>query len=239
MWKTHLKVLVVLLLVGLSGYVGVKTLSGPEPAPMADVPEEVGGEPERPPTRQSSGSNANFSIISEDVVPGERRSLDVRLAEPVDEETLAAIARRLRAQDERSFQRTFIVYYLPGMEVDAGGWATSHFNPDLEVRVLGMHGGGEIGQLRAEYDENVVGAWENNQPGSASRYILLEEDGSFEFVRVFPDGSSDRFGVVECCGKRRFWDPQNRFGEYFLIRNGRLELHDEEGLVYAAHPVGD
>ncbi len=44
------------------------------------------------------------------------------------------IAERLR--DERA-ERTFIVYYLPGMDVDAGAWASSHFNPDLEIRIYG------------------------------------------------------------------------------------------------------
>tara|TARA_Y100001972_G_scaffold36162_1_gene44709 strand:+ start:10392 stop:10505 length:114 start_codon:yes stop_codon:yes gene_type:complete len=34
------------------------------------------------------------------------------------------------------YDRSFVVFYLPGMEVDAGGFATAHHNPDLKVVML-------------------------------------------------------------------------------------------------------
>ena len=50
-------------------------------------------------------------------------------------EQLAAISNHLYAK-ERKHDRTFVVFYLPGMKVNAGGFATAHHNPTLEVRLL-------------------------------------------------------------------------------------------------------
>ncbi len=37
---------------------------------------------------------------------------------------------------EKSHDRTFVVFYLPGMEVDSGGYATAHHNPKMEVEIM-------------------------------------------------------------------------------------------------------
>ena len=80
----------------------------------------------------------SYSIIDSTAIAGIKRSLDVRLNKRVTEDTLRAIALKLKSQDSRDYDRTFITYYLPGMTVGAGAWATTHFTPDLEVKILGL-----------------------------------------------------------------------------------------------------
>lgn len=79
----------------------------------------------------------NFGIISDGTFLGYKRSVDVRLNYEISEEELEAIAWRIKKMDRFKYGRTFIGYYLPGMKIDAGYWATTHFTPDLEVRILG------------------------------------------------------------------------------------------------------
>lgn len=62
-------------------------------------------------------------------------AVDKRL--PTKEE-LAAISNHLR-QKERRFKRMFVSYYLPGMVINSGAFATAHHNPHPEkVRFLSM-----------------------------------------------------------------------------------------------------
>lgn len=82
-------------------------------------------------------SDVTYTIISEDVVPGFKRGLDVRLSRRVTRTELTAIATELRDRDSRTYDRTLIGFYLPGMQIDAGYWATTQFNPELEIRVIG------------------------------------------------------------------------------------------------------
>jgi len=82
-----------------------------------------------------SKKSNNYEIINEKSFLNVKTSLDIRLKEKVDKSTLREIAYELY-NNRKNFERVFIVYYLPGMEVDKGGWATSHFNPNLKIEIL-------------------------------------------------------------------------------------------------------
>src|SRR5690606_16935875 len=59
-----------------------------------------------------------YSVIAENVVPGMKRSLDVRLNRKVPEEVLRAIAVKLRGSDPTRYNRTLIGYYLPEVQIN-------------------------------------------------------------------------------------------------------------------------
>jgi len=101
------------------------TENSTQPSPPIAVPQSR--ITSRPVTRP------NFSVIKEDVFHNFKRSLDIRIDKRVSEEELRTIALELKASDSKSYDRTFICFYLPGMEVGAGAWATSHFDPDLKI----------------------------------------------------------------------------------------------------------
>lgn len=88
------------------------------------------------PSKSQPAPLPEYTIINQDVFLAFKRSLDIRLIEKVSEDELTAIALRLKASDSKSYDRTFICYYLPGMQVGAGAWATTHFDPSLKVRFL-------------------------------------------------------------------------------------------------------
>lgn len=128
-----------IFLVGL-----IATLTAPRAA-SAQIPADQSPADQRPgpvpravevPAEASVPDGLEMTIIREDLIPGQFRIVDIQLDRAVDEEVLESIANVVRDGDDRSYQRTYIVYYLPGMEPGAGGWATSHFTPDLEVQVL-------------------------------------------------------------------------------------------------------
>ena len=106
---------------GSSGSSSSKNQPSPVRAPVPAIPADV-----------------TYSIIDSDTYLDYKRSLDVRLNKKVSEKTLQAIALKLKAQDSRNYERTFICYYLPDMEVGTGAWATTHFNPNLDVRIQGL-----------------------------------------------------------------------------------------------------
>lgn len=218
------------------GYVYADLLAdSPPPAREPSMRQEL------EPQELSVPPDLKYEIISEDTYQNERRSLDVRLSQKVGEDGLKELAQRFREQASGSYERTFIVYYLPGMEVDAGGWATSHFDPDLDVQILGVseEASSQIENIRDQYGQNLIGIWENNQPGSAATFALFRTESGFALEEIFPDGSSRTLTVQEQPSEigRRFQDPENTFGEYWLLRGGRLELHDPEGVISVAQPI--
>ncbi len=111
------------------------TAQGLDPQQLEEMPPRP-RQPFTPPDWAPIPDDLEIVVIREDVIPGQFRILDVEISREVDEEMLAMIANLLRDADDMIYQRTYIVYYLPGMRSGEPGWATAHFLPELEVRLL-------------------------------------------------------------------------------------------------------
>ena len=89
-------------------------------------------------------STINYSVIQSTECLRERISFDVRV-NLVDgrlptKEQLAAVSKALREGMGKRYERMFVCFYLPGMVVDAGAFATAHYRPDpQEVRIMMFH----------------------------------------------------------------------------------------------------
>lgn len=81
--------------------------------------------------------DVSFSIINSGSIPGESLGLDVFLNKPVPENVIAAIARKLKEESSGTYPKIFMDFYLPGMEVGKGTWATASFSPGLTVQISG------------------------------------------------------------------------------------------------------
>ncbi len=80
-----------------------------------------------------------YKIIKEDRVGGFKLSLDVEVSVAEgrlpNEKELGELSMYL-ATFSGKYDRVFVVYYLPGMILDAGGFATAHHNPDMNVVMM-------------------------------------------------------------------------------------------------------
>lgn len=208
---------------------------------------KLAGRPAPQPARQPQRlqkpiipDDVSYSILDSSTVPGIKRSLDVRLNKKVSEKILHTIALELQSQDSRHYDRTFITYYLPGMDIGAGAWATTHFNPDLEVRVLGLTMEEEA-KLVAEptsANRKIIGRWLDERPFVGSLVMIFREEGKLFIERMFKDGSSLKNELVAKNTPlgRRFDDVEGSLnGDHWLIgSDGNLQFRDNEGLIATA-----
>ncbi len=185
-----------------------------------------------------------YSIIDSSTFLDYKRSLDVRLNKKVSEAILRTIALKLKAQDLRHYERTFICYYLPDMEVDAGAWATTHFNPNLKVKILGMTADQEkaLKQLPDDPSREVIGIWlDESLFGMGNRITIFRQNRKLFMENMYTDGSSGKKEIVEkSSGRgRRFQRKEgSSVGEFYLIDNqGNLQLWDEEGIIKTAKSI--
>lgn len=100
-------------------------------APPIQSPPFIEPKPETIP------ADVTYKVIGREIIPGKKRSVDIRINRRVSKKVLHLIALEVKNADSNSYDRTFIGYYLPGMKVNSGYWATTHANPNLEVKILG------------------------------------------------------------------------------------------------------
>lgn len=191
---------------------------------------------------QQKKPEITYSIINCDTFLNYKRSLDVRLNKKVSKATLRAIALMLKAQDSRHYERTFICYYLPGMEVDTGAWATTHFNPNLDVRILGL----TIEQENTlkqpdDLSRDVIGSWLLKIPYLGSRVTIFRQGGKLFMENRYTDGSIGKKEIVEkSSGKGRTFQRKGgrSSDDFYIIDNqGDLQIWDSEGYVMTAKRI--
>ncbi len=151
--------------------------------------------------------------------------------------TLAVIERLARdlRRSHQSYDTLLILYYLPGQDVGAGAWGTSHFRPDLQISIFGERVE-ETPPAEEPETENLIGQWRDNAPGMANRIRIESTQSGYQLVQTFDrDGSSHTIDVTR--------DPrnQNRFNttdtsDHFVITSDGLEIRDADGLIRRARP---
>ena len=119
----------------------------------------------------------SFSILKKANEANIKGSIDVRLEEKVSKDFLNKLALKLKNDDPQKFDRLFITYYLPGMTPGAGAWATSHFNPELEVKILGttIEEEKELKKKSESPSDKVLGEWLDESPYVGAKYTLLKK----------------------------------------------------------------
>lgn len=185
---------------------------------------------------------ANYSIISEDKFRDDRRTVQVRLDKKVSAETLKIIAQNIKKTERVKFQRTFIIYYLPDMKAGSGSWATSHFEPDLKVSILGLTAKEENAMTQAaktaSSDRNVVGIWLDESPYASATVTIYRENKKLYLKSKYNDGSEYTEEMTETKldnGTKLVEKGGNPHDEYFLLdKNGSLQAAGSNGvfLIY-------
>jgi hypothetical protein len=90
-------------------------------------------------TEDNEGSLIPYTLIETSESGSAKISFDV-LVDLVEgrlpsEAELVAVSQHLK-DEAGPHERTFVLFYLPGMVVDSGAFATAHHNPDLEFHLL-------------------------------------------------------------------------------------------------------
>ena len=134
---------------------------------------------------------------------------------------------KLKATEAHSYQRTFILYYLPDMTPGNGAWATTDFDPDLNVQILGFTAEQAATTATAPPPPNqeTIGSWVDNFPGSSCQIRIYRANGKLVMARKFQDGSSGEITLVE---------KQSPFGRRFEDIEG-----SDSGDNFVLTPSGD
>ena len=177
-----------------------------------------------------------YTIINEEKMENIKTSLDVRLESEVNKETITKIANELRKDGRRNYQRVFINYYLPGMEVGKGGWALSHFNPNLEFKIMGLtkEEKTQLLEKTSHSESNLIGRWIDDTPQMGWVITISRNANILELSIKYKDGSEASKKLIEKIvnGQKRWIEEDNVFGEYYVLNNdGNLSIYDTEGLI--------
>lgn len=123
--------LVVIIIIALTGYItNVIKNKSDQDAGTADTTIQQ-------PTQTTIPRDVIYRIIDDESKRDIKRTVKVSLNKKVSEDVLREIAKSIKKNETHPHQRTFIVYFIEGDDKQ-GWWATTHFNPDLDVKIIGL-----------------------------------------------------------------------------------------------------
>lgn len=243
------------LLAGAVAFIGICLVAGVGFTIKSRLPD-VSGESPSGERNTTSGTDANtpneeekkvaeavkpaptlpkYSIIEDTSMATIKRSVDVRLEEKISQDELRLVAEKIKGMDSKKYERVFITYYLPHQTPGSGAWATTHYDPNIDVRVLGF-GADEVPAPEQPDTSKAdrVGRWEySNAIGQV--FTISRVGTGFAMTIEFKGGGETVLPVTaQREGERvivRPVEPKDSGDYWILDEEKNLLLMDSQGLI--------
>lgn len=188
--------------------------------------------------------DVTYKIISDEKMKHVKRSVSILLNRRVSKGILQTIVDEVKRADKASYERTFVTFYLPEMEVGAGAWATAYSNPNLKIEILGSTEE-EYAALQKQHTatpgREIIGTWYEEAAYISRKLILFRQNGTLLMESIFKDGSSMVQELIEkpsSLGRRLEEKGGFSFGEFYIIdKDGDLEMRDSDGVIGTARKM--
>lgn len=184
-------------------------------------------------TKEELPKDFSYNIIKDESnIVLEKNQIEVELNQKLTEGQIATLAEELFNSKDK-LRRFYIFYKLKGVESSVAAWATSHFDPELEISINGSTTIEDLNKdkLSENIDGKVVGKWDENKY-TFSNMIIYKKDNKTFIKTVFKNGQTSDVELKESKtekGIRYDYKGGGYNGEYFILNNvNRLELYNSE-----------
>lgn len=184
-----------------------------------------------------------YKIIEDTVKRDVKRTVEVELSSRMDEASLKVLAEKIYALSDVKVERTFIIYRIAG-EGDGSGWATTHYNPDLKIDIIGASASDYEKIKNASISEGeVLGSWMVSR-GMDYKATVYKKDGQIYMREVYDIGALPEDKTYKLTkldkGIKLQSESGKSFDEYFVVnQKGDLEFWSEDKNYYTAPKFSD
>ncbi|MFC2104782.1 hypothetical protein ACFLS4_05475 [Bacteroidota bacterium] len=184
-------------------------------------------------TKQPLPEDFSYKIIedaSDDNL--EKNQLTIEISKKITIEQIATLADKLYSSKPKQ-RRFYIFYLLSDMDKGSGAWAISHFDPELEIEIIGSTEAQDIETSDTiNIDGVIIGKWRSEKSLMGASLVLYKDsEEKLKMKITFKDGGSMDDEIKESTenGKTRY-DDGNEHGEYYILEsNGNLGMYSPDG----------
>ena len=179
-----------------------------------------------------------YTIMSDRDEGPQRREVEVRLNLKVTPEELREIAMKLKSKEKGQHERTAIYYYLPEVFPELAGqpWATTHFKPALEVKILGLskQEEAEMQKIPLDHKGKRIGAWLPDDQYKTLD-LIYDENGVVKIAEFrSPTERSDSVMIELPSPTGRLFTKAKGINLYYMDDAGNLRISNSQGQVFSA-----
>lgn len=162
----------------------------------------------------------------------EKNELTVEINQKITVGQIATLADELYSSKPKQ-RRFYIFYILSGSGDNSSAWAISHFDPQVEIEIMGSTAKQDSisNKLADAVDGEVVGKWQEEKYTS-SKYVIYKKDNKTFIKTIFKDGEDMDDELQEkklAHGTQYNLKEGGSNGEYFILNTrGELEFYNSE-----------
>ena len=204
-----------------------------------EIKTEVDTVKPEPTKKTDIKSFPEYKILEDTVKRNIKRTVEVELSSRMDEEALIALAEKIYAMSDAKVERTFITYRLAN-EGDGTAWATTHYNPEFKVDIVGATASDYERIKNTDISKGEeIGSWMVSR-GMDSKVTAYKKDGQVYIQELYDFGPlSKEDKVYESTQLDTGLKLQDENGkdhnEYYVInKKGDLEFWSDNGNYYTA-----
>lgn len=163
----------------------------------------------------------------------EKNSLTVEINQKLTEGQIATLAEELYNSKEEQ-RRFYIFYQLSDLQNSNTTWATSHFDPELDIEIIGSSSKEDenMSKISTEkVDGTIIGKWKEDKIISAI-YTIYKKESKIFIQTIYKNGqiADEELTEKNISNKIRYDYKNGEYnGEYFIINaNKDLEFYNSE-----------
>lgn len=179
----------------------------------------------------------SYEILEDEVQRNVKRTVEVRLASRTDEDSLKVLAQEIYDLSKAKVERTFIGYRIAGEGSDQAFWATTNYDPDLKIHIMGKNAT-DYERLKSMPlpEGEILGSWMVSD-GIDYRIVAYMKGGKAYMQTIYDTKGSDKeYELTETDeGIKLQLEDVGDFKEYYIINKaGDLEFWSENGNYFTA-----
>ncbi|REH01839.1 DUF2971 domain-containing protein [Flavobacterium aquicola] len=180
--------------------------------------------------------DVKIDILEKKYIRESKANITIEIESYIDEKSIKWLAKKIKEEMFKNAERVFIFFYLKGDSIKNLAWATAHFSPEFEIKILGAKKENIEDLDKVIVIGNILETWEDNFSVTPCKYFLVNENGKL-FMKSFfaKNGLSDSYELIEEVMETDNKDSirldyENNYGEYYIVeKNGYLGIYGENG----------
>jgi flagellar basal body-associated protein FliL len=175
-----------------------------------------------------------YNIVSDDKKRDVYRKVQVELKERLSKQQLEQLAHEIKDADSSRYDKVFILYRIEG-EKSVTAWASSNFEPDLNIKIYGLELSDfqKLLKMKTDVNGDVIGKWVSPNGFSDHIIIFYKNNGKVFKQDIYIDATLSPDELVQHGSKYRYKDPKSTT-TFVIDANGTLEEWNDSGKFYTA-----
>ena len=141
--------------------------------------------------------DVQINIIEKEYIREWKANISIEIESHIDKNSIRWLAKKLKEEMFKNAKRVYIYIYLKNDLIKNYPWATAHFSPEFEIKILGAKKENIEALDKVVVVGNILKTWVDGYSEAPAKYFLVKENAKL-FIKSFfaKNGLSNSYELI-------------------------------------------